>query len=41
MWDNLPDPADFLGQLKRKAGLPANFWHRDLRLSRYTVEKFA
>ena len=41
VWDNLPEPADFLGQLKRKAGLPANFWHRDLRLSRYTVEKFA
>ena len=30
----------FLGELKRKAGLPRTFWHPDLRLSRYTVEKY-
>jgi AmmeMemoRadiSam system protein A len=40
VWENLPDPADFLGELRRKAGLPAGFWHPDVRLSRYTVEKF-
>lgn len=40
VWESLPDPALFLAQLKRKAGLPARFWHADLRLSRYTVEKF-
>jgi len=41
VWESLPEPAEFLSQLKRKAGLPGGFWHPDLRLSRYTVEKFA
>jgi hypothetical protein len=41
VWENLPEPLEFLGELKRKAGLPQRFWHSSLRLSRYTVEKFA
>ncbi len=41
VWESLPGPEEFLEQLRRKAGLPARFWHEDLRLSRYTVEKFA
>jgi AmmeMemoRadiSam system protein A len=40
VWEGLPDPVDFLGELRRKAGLPPRFWHPDVRLSRYTVEKF-
>jgi AmmeMemoRadiSam system protein A len=40
VWENLPDPLDFLAELRRKAGLPARFWHPDLRLSRYAVEKY-
>lgn len=40
VWEGLPDPADFLGELRRKAGLDRRFWHPDVRLSRYTVEKF-
>lgn len=40
VWEQLPDPADFLAHLKRKAGLPADFWHDDVRLSRYTVAKW-
>jgi len=40
VWDERPDPAAFLAALKRKAGLPADFWANDLRLSRYTVRKF-
>jgi AmmeMemoRadiSam system protein A len=40
VWESLPEPRDFLGELKRKAGLPRGFWHPGLRLSRYTVEKF-
>ena len=40
VWESLPNPAAFLGELKRKAGLPATFWHADVRLTRYTVEKF-
>ena len=37
VWEQLPDPADFLTSLKRKAGLPAGYWGDDVRLSRYTV----
>lgn len=40
VWEQLPDPADFLAQLKRKAGLPADFWAEEVRLSRYTVNKW-
>ena len=41
VWEGLPDPWEFLAHLRRKAGLPAAFWHPGLRLSRYTVEKYA
>jgi AmmeMemoRadiSam system protein A len=41
VWESLPEPDAFLEHLRRKAGLPARFWHPDVRLSRYTVEKFA
>jgi AmmeMemoRadiSam system protein A len=40
VWESLPKPAVFLAQLKRKAGLPADFWHDELRLSRYSVTKW-
>lgn len=40
VWEQLPEPADFLRALKRKAGLPADFWAADLRLARYAVRKF-
>ncbi|MES1240296.1 MAG: AmmeMemoRadiSam system protein A [Acidobacteriota bacterium] len=40
VWEQLPDPWDFLAQLKRKAGLPPAFWHPDVRLWRYTVMKW-
>jgi AmmeMemoRadiSam system protein A len=40
VWENLPDPLDFLSELRRKARLPARFWHPELELSRYTVEKY-
>ncbi len=39
VWENLPDAPDFLRELKRKAGLPADFWHPELRVQRYGVEK--
>ncbi|MEO8158406.1 MAG: AmmeMemoRadiSam system protein B [Betaproteobacteria bacterium] len=41
VWETLPEPSSFLAALKRKAGLAADFWHADLRLSRYTVAKWA
>ena len=40
VWEALPDPGIFLAQLKLKAGLPADFWHPDLRASRFTVRKW-
>lgn len=41
VWESLGDPRDFLAELKRKAGLPPTFWDPELRLSRYTVDKYA
>ena len=40
VWDQLPNPDDFLAHLVRKAGLPAGWWDDDARLSRYTVTAF-
>ena len=40
VWESLPDPREFLSHLKRKAGLPLDFWSDELAISRYTVEKF-
>lgn len=40
VWEQLPDPSLFMSHLKRKAGLSADFWAKDVRLSRYGVEKF-
>lgn len=37
VWESLPDPRDFIGALKRKAGMPASFWSPEMRVSRYTV----
>ena len=41
VWENLPEPRRFLGELKRKAGLAPEFWDARVRLSRYTVAKWA
>ncbi len=41
VWESLPEPAAFLEHLKAKAGLPPDFWSPDVRVSRYTVEKWA
>jgi AmmeMemoRadiSam system protein B/AmmeMemoRadiSam system protein A len=41
VWESLPEPGAFLNELKRKAGLAADFWDAQLRLSRYTVAKWA
>ncbi|MCC7079369.1 MAG: AmmeMemoRadiSam system protein A [Burkholderiales bacterium] len=40
VWEQLPEPASFLLNLKRKAGLPPDFWEPGMRLSRYTVIKW-
>ncbi len=41
VWEQLPDPADFMRHLKLKAGLPAEFWSRGIALSRYSVRKWS
>ena len=40
VWDELPEPREFLTQLKRKAGLPATYWSEHIALSRYAVHKW-
>jgi hypothetical protein len=40
VWESLPTAREFIAQLKRKAGLPVDFWSADLSISRYTVKKF-
>ncbi|MDR3367889.1 AmmeMemoRadiSam system protein A [Rhodoferax sp.] len=40
VWEQLPTPDAFMAQLKRKAGLPADFWSDGVRLQRYTVQKW-
>ena len=40
VWEQLPRVDDFMAQLKRKAGLPAGFWHDEVRLQRYSVSKW-
>ena len=41
VWRQLPQAEEFLCQLKRKAGLAADFWAPDVRVSRYTVDSWA
>lgn len=41
VWDQLPEPHQFLEQLLLKAGLPADYWSSTLRLSRYRTLTFA
>ncbi|HWS12160.1 MAG TPA: AmmeMemoRadiSam system protein A [Rhodocyclaceae bacterium] len=40
VWESLPQPRQFMAQLKRKAGLPADFWHPNVMLARYQVTKW-
>jgi len=40
VWEGFKQPAEFLANLKYKAGLPPDFWDREVRISRYTVFKW-
>jgi AmmeMemoRadiSam system protein A len=40
VWEQLPQVEDFMAYLKRKAGLPTDFWRAEVRLQRYTVSKW-
>jgi uncharacterized protein len=38
VWEALPEPAEFLRQLKLKAGLEAHYWSPTITAARYTTE---
>jgi AmmeMemoRadiSam system protein B/AmmeMemoRadiSam system protein A len=40
VWEALPDPREFVRQLKAKAGLPADYWSPGLQAWRFTTEAF-
>lgn len=40
VWKNISEPRCFLDQLKKKAGLPADYWSDDLRFARYQAFSF-
>jgi len=40
VWEQLPEPREFMAALKRKAGLPMDFWAPDVQLQRYRVRKY-
>lgn len=40
VWESLPTPHAFITALKRKAGLPEDYWSDSLRCYRYTTESF-
>lgn len=40
VWKSLPQPQQFLRELKAKAGLSEDFWSDNVKLSRYTVNKW-
>lgn len=39
VWTQLPAPENFMAHLKRKAGLPADYWSNNIKLWIYHVEK--
>lgn len=41
VWESLPDPEDFVRELKRKAGLPVDHWSPTLVVKRYRTESFS
>lgn len=40
VWDQLPNPEEFLSNLKVKAGLPADFWDPNMEVETYTVTAY-
>ena len=39
VWEQLPDPNDFLSRLKMKAGFSEGYWSRDFKAWAFTVQK--
>jgi hypothetical protein len=40
VWQEIPEPAEFVARLKRKAGLAPDFWSDDLQVRRFSTESF-
>lgn len=40
VWEQLPDPREFIESLKRKAGLPETWWSDQAKVETYTVESW-
>lgn len=40
VWRNIPECEVFLRELKRKAGLPEDYWSDSLEIARYTAESW-
>lgn len=40
VWEQLPEPRQFLRHLKQKAGLPMDYWSDSLEIARYSTEMF-
>ena len=40
VWDSIPDPESFLKELKRKAGLPGDYWSDTIKVYRYTTDSW-
>jgi len=38
VWEQLPEPREFLARLKQKAGLGPDYWSDAIRVERYTAE---
>ncbi|BDY05338.1 AmmeMemoRadiSam system protein A [Ferrimonas sp. YFM] len=41
VWESLPEPKDFVAQLKRKGGLAPEFWSDEIRWYRYHSISFS
>lgn len=41
VWEHLPQPEEFLAQLKAKAGLPRDYWSASLEFRRFTTTSIA
>ena len=40
VWESLPNPRDFVGRLKQKAGLPPDHWSATMEAKLFTTESF-
>ncbi|MBL4621920.1 MAG: AmmeMemoRadiSam system protein A [Immundisolibacteraceae bacterium] len=41
VWQQLPQPAEFVKQLKLKAGFASDYWSNQIQVSRYTTDYFS